>query len=164
MFFYMKTFTHFDKDGQARMVDISTKSDTIREAVAKCVVHMKPETFSMIQDKEISKGDVLGVAKTAGIMSAKKTHDLIPMCHSINITGVDITFHPVREKSCIEIEAAVKTVGRTGVEMDALVTVSVTALTIYDMCKSVDKDMTITDICIIKKSGGKSGTYTRCQK
>lgn len=86
------------------------------------------------------------------------------MCHSINITGVDITFHPVREKSCIEIEATVKTVGKTGVEMDALVTVSVTALTIYDMCKSVDKDMTITDICIIKKSGGKSGTYTRWQK
>jgi cyclic pyranopterin phosphate synthase len=160
----MKNPTHFDKEGQAKMVDISAKSDTVREAVARGIIYMKPETFRMIQDKEISKGDVLSVARIAGIMAVKKTPDLIPMCHSINITGVDIMFRPIEEKSCIEIEAAVKTVGRTGVEMDALVTVSVTALTIYDMCKSMDRDMTIADICLIKKSGGKSGTYTRCQK
>jgi cyclic pyranopterin phosphate synthase len=160
----MKTLTHFDKDGQARMVDVSAKSETAREAVARTVICMKPETFRMIQDKEISKGDVLGIARVAGIMAAKKTHDLIPMCHPIEITGVDIKFHPSKEKSCIEIESTVKTVGKTGVEMDALVSVSVTALTIYDMCKSVDKDMTITDICLLKKSGGKSGTYIRSQK
>lgn len=160
----MKTLTHFDKDGQARMVDIGAKSETAREAVARAVIYMKPETFSMIRDKEISKGDVLGVARVAGIMAAKKTPDLIPMCHPIEITGVDIKFRPSDEKSCIEIESTVRTIGKTGVEMDALASVSVTALTIYDMCKSVDKDMIITDICLLKKSGGKSGTYIRCQK
>ncbi|MBI4379007.1 MAG: cyclic pyranopterin monophosphate synthase MoaC [Nitrospinae bacterium] len=160
----MKELTHFDKDGQARMVDVSTKSDTVREAVAKGVIHMKPETFRMIQDKEISKGDVLNVARVAGIMAAKKTPDLIPMCHPIEITGVDIKFHPSQERNCIEIESSVRTVGKTGVEMDALMSVSVAALTIYDMCKSIDKDMTITDIYLKKKSGGKSGTYIRNQE
>jgi len=159
--FFMKELTHFDKGGQVRMVDISAKPETVREAVARGVIYMKPGTFRMIEDKKISKGDVLGVARVAGIMAAKRTHDIIPMCHSIEVTGVDITFRPSRERNCIEIKVSVKTVGKTGAEMDAIMSVSVTALTIYDMCKSVDKDMTITDICLLKKSGGKSGTYIR---
>ncbi len=157
----MNELTHFDEKGQARMVDVGGKQPTEREAVARGVVRMKPDTFELIRDGGISKGDVLGVARVAGIMAVKKTPDLIPMCHPIEITGVDINFFPSEKDNSIEIESKVRNYGKTGVEMDALTSVSVTALTIYDMCKSVDRGMTITDIRLMKKTGGKSGTYIR---
>ena len=122
---------------------------------------MKPETFRKIMAHEIAKGDVLGVAKIAGVMAAKKTSDLIPMCHPISITDVSLTFTPVEGESRIEIQAEVKTLDRTGVEMEALTAVSIAALTIYDMCKAVDKGMEISEVKLLKKSGGRSGTYTR---
>lgn len=153
--------THFDEEGRSRMVDVGDKKSTKREAVARGTVLMNPETFRRIQDKEIQKGDVLGVARVAGIMAAKKTPDIIPMCHPIAITSVDIFFHPDREKSVIEVESVVKTVGQTGVEMDALMSVSAAALTIYDMCKAIDKGMTISRVRLMKKTGGKSGEYVR---
>lgn len=153
--------THFDEEGRSRMVDVGEKMPTKREAVARGRITMKPDTFRRIEDKEIQKGDVLGVARVAGIMAAKRTPDLIPMCHPIAITGVDIFFYPHKEKSTIEIEAIVRTVGQTGVEMDALTAVSASALTIYDMCKAVDKDMVVSDIRLMKKTGGKSGEYVR---
>lgn len=153
--------THFDEEGRSRMVDVGDKKSTRREAVARGVVFMKPETFQKIQGKEIKKGDVLGVARVAGIMAAKKTPDIIPMCHPIAITGVDVYFYPDKEKSAIEVEAVVRTIGQTGVEMDALMSVSVAALTIYDMCKAIDKGMRISEIRLMKKTGGKSGDYVR---
>ena len=120
---------------------------------------MKPDTFRMIMDREIVKGDVLGVAKIAGIMGAKRTSGLIPMCHPLEITHVEVLFHPREEESTIGIESRVRVSGRTGVEMEALVAVSTAALTIYDMCKAVDKGMVISQVKLVKKSGGKSGTY-----
>lgn len=157
----MSELSHFDEEGRSRMVDVSDKETTKREAIARGSISMKPKTLQMIRDREISKGDVLGVARVAAIMGAKKTAELVPMCHPLNITGVDIYFDLDEEKSLIEIEARVGIVGQTGVEMEALTAVSIAALTIYDMCKSVDRGMVISDICLIKKSGGKSGLYIR---
>lgn len=141
------------------MVDVSGKEVTLREAVASGVISMKPGTFRMIMDREITKGDVLEVAKIAGIMAAKKTSELIPMCHPLEITKVEVLFQPREEESIIEIKSKVKVRGRTGVEMEALVAVSTAALAIYDMCKAVERGMVISQIKLMKKSGGKSGTY-----
>ncbi len=149
--------THFNESGRAHMVNVGEKEDTKRAAVAKGSISMKKETITLIKDGLIKKGDVLSVALVGGITGAKKTSDLIPMCHNIFISGADIRFNLLEEK--IEIEAAVSAVGKTGVEMEALSAVSVAALTIYDMCKAVDKDMIIGNIRLIKKTGGKSGEY-----
>jgi len=155
----MDRLTHIDKKGRSRMVDVSEKEITLREAIASGSVTMKPDTFRMIMNNEIVKGDVLGVAKIAGIMGAKKTGELIPMCHPLEITYVEVLFHPREEESTIGVESRVRVRGRTGVEMEALVAVSAAALTIYDMCKVVDKGMVISQVKLVKKSGGKSGTY-----
>lgn len=152
-------FTHFNESGRAHMVEVSEKEDTKRVAVAKGFIKMKKETISMIKEGLIKKGDVLSVAQIGGIMGGKKTSDLIPMCHNIFLTGADIRFNILDD--CIEIESEVKTIGKTGVEMEALTAVSIAALTIYDMCKAVDKDMVISGIKLIKKMGGKSGEYIR---
>jgi len=157
----MKEFTHLDEDGRARMVDVTAKKATLREATAQGAVIMHPETFQRIMTGGIAKGDVLGVAKVAGIMGAKRTAELIPMCHPLNITSVEIAFHPIEDKHCIEIEAQVKLTGKTGVEMEALTAVAVAALTIYDMCKAVDREMAISDIRLVEKKGGKSGHFVR---
>ncbi len=147
--------THFNENGRSRMVDVSEKADTEREAVAKGSIIMKPETVKLIKEGKMKKGDVLAVAQVGGIMGAKKTSDIIPMCHNIFLTGCNIEFE-IKENEII-IEATSKTYGKTGVEMEALSAVSICALTIYDMCKAVDKEMKITDIRLVKKSGGKSG-------
>jgi len=152
--------SHFDERGRARMVDISAKGDTAREAVARGEVLMQPETLSLIKEGGFEKGDVLNVARVAGIMAAKETGRLIPMAHPIVLTGVNVNFR-FREPGAVEIEALVHTTGKTGVEMEALTAVSVAALTIYDMCKSADKDMVINNIRLVKKTGGKSGEYRR---
>ncbi len=157
----MKKLTHFDKEGRARMVDVSEKPSTQREAVARGAVYMKPETLTLIKDRKISKGDVLGVARVAGIMAAKKTSELIPMCHPLNITSINIDFNLDDENSKVDVEARVKIVGQTGVEMEALTAVSAAALTIYDMCKAVDKEMTLSEIMLMEKRGGKSGEFKR---
>lgn len=157
----MKKLTHFDESGRSRMVDVSGKQETLREATATATVNMKSETFRRIIDRDIEKGDVFGVAQVAGIMAAKRTGDLIPMCHPLNITSVTMEFLPKEELSQIEVKATAKIVGRTGIEMEALVAVSAASLTIYDMCKAVDREMTISDIKLLKKSGGKSGTFER---
>lgn len=153
--------THFDEEGRSRMVDVTDKNDTFRVAVASGKVFMKPETLKRILDKEIEKGDVFGVARVAAILGLKKTSDLIPMCHPLNITGADVYFEPNIEKSYVEIKVSVKLTGKTGVEMEALTGVSIAALTIYDMCKAIDKEMTISDIMLLSKSGGKSGEFIR---
>jgi cyclic pyranopterin monophosphate synthase len=157
--------THFNQEGRARMVDVSGKPDTHRTAVATGTVFMKPETLARVQAGQIAKGDVLAVAQVAGVMGAKKTPDLIPMCHPLLITSVDIHFKiHTPEKSqpaAIEITATVKTSGQTGVEMEAVTAVCVTALTIYDMCKAIDKGISFGQIGLVSKAGGKSGTYTR---
>jgi len=143
------------------MVDVTAKEITTREAVAKGSVFMQRRTLQAVLANEIKKGDVLGTAKIAGIMAAKKTGDLILLCHPLNIDSVDILFEPIRKTNCIDITAIAKASGKTGVEMEALAAVSVAALTIYDMCKAMDKGMIISDIRLIKKTGGKSGTYIR---
>jgi len=151
--------THFDEHGKAIMVDVSKKDETLREATACGSLSMKPETFRLIMDKKISKGDVLGAARIAGIMGAKRTSDIIPLCHPLAITSVHVDFFPKKEKSRIDIKATVKIKGRTGVEMEAFTAVAVAALTIYDMCKAVDRGMTISDVHLKEKSGGKSGRF-----
>lgn len=153
--------THFDEKGRAKMVDVSEKPLTHREAVASGSIYMKPETIRLIKDRQISKGDVLGVARVAGIMAAKKTSELIPMCHPLNITSVNIDFEIDEEKNKIDIKTTVKIVGQTGVEMEALTATSIAALTIYDMCKAVDKEMVISSIMLVEKRGGKSGEFKR---
>ena len=153
--------THFDDAGAARMVDVSAKEDTAREAVAAGSIAMLPETLSLILDRKVSKGDVFGVARIAGIMAAKKTSELIPLCHPLALSSVEIEFEPDRSGSSVLIRSTVRTTGKTGVEMEALTAVSAAALTIYDMCKSADRAMTISDIRLMKKSGGKSGTFER---
>lgn len=160
----MKKFTHIDRLGRPKMVDVSSKPLTEREAVAKGSVYMKKETFNLIREGKVSKGDVLSVAKIAGIMAAKKTSGIIPLCHPLNITSVDIDFRLDAKRNRIEIESRVKIAGQTGVEMEALTAVSAAALTIYDMCKAVDKEMTISDIMLMEKRGGKSGEFKRIQK
>lgn len=157
----MSTLSHFDKDGSARMVDVSAKEETAREAVAEGYVHMQPETLALILDRKVVKGDVFGVARIAGIMAAKKTPNLIPLCHPLNVSSVNIDFEPDAERSCLLVRATVRITGKTGVEMEALTAVAAAGLTIYDMCKSTDRTMTISDIRLMKKSGGKSGTFER---
>ncbi len=153
--------THVDGKGRAKMVDISDKKTTEREAVARASIYMQPQTLEMIEGLRIKKGDVLAIAQVAGIMAAKRTDEIIPLCHTLQVNSVDLEFETDRERSCIDIKSTVKTRGRTGVEMEALVAVSTAALAIYDMCKAVDRGMTITDIRLMKKSGGRSGTYLR---
>ncbi|NLK44539.1 MAG: cyclic pyranopterin monophosphate synthase MoaC [Tissierellia bacterium] len=151
--------THFNEEGRAHMVEVSHKADTKRTAIARGRIKMKSETIDRIKDGLIEKGDVLSVAQIGGIMAAKKTSDLIPMCHNIFLTGADIRFNILPES--IEVEAEVKTLGKTGIEMEALTAVSLACLTIYDMCKAIDKDMVIDSIRLVKKTGGKSGDYMR---
>ncbi|NMF06452.1 cyclic pyranopterin monophosphate synthase MoaC [Clostridium beijerinckii] len=153
--------THINEEGRARMVDVSEKIDTVREAVAIGTVSMKRETIERIKEGTISKGDVLSVAQVGGIMGAKNTPQIIPMCHPIMISGCDISFRIDVENNKIEITATTKTVGKTGIEMEALTAVSTAALTIYDMCKSIDREMVINNIMLVKKSGGKSGIFER---
>lgn len=157
----MKKLTHFNDDGAARMVDVSEKADTLREAVAAGRATMLPETLQLILDRKVSKGDVFGVARIAGIMAAKKTAEIIPLCHPVALSSVEIAFEPDAAGSFIDIVATVRTTGQTGVEMEALTAVSASGLAIYDMCKAVDRAMTITDIRLLKKTGGKSGTFER---
>jgi len=157
----MGELTHFNKSGRANMVEVGHKLNTQREAVTFASISMKPETLRRIVDQEIKKGDVLAVAQVAGIMAAKNTSDLIPMCHNIFLTGADVEFEVDEENNKIDMMATVKTTGKTGVEMEALTAVSVAALTIYDMCKAIDREMEISDIRLLKKTGGKSGDYVR---
>ena len=154
-------FTHFNNDGYARMVDVSEKNDTVRTATAQAVVHMQPATLQAIKSGGIKKGDVLGVAQVAGIMGAKQTSSLIPMCHPLMLTSVDIEFELDEVNSNILIRCQVKTTGKTGVEMEAISGVSVAAMTIYDMSKAIDRWMEITDIKLMEKMGGKSGHVKR---
>ena len=157
----MSSFTHIDDKGRVRMVDVTAKQPTARIAVAGGTVMMKPETLKMIGDLKVKKGNVLETARIAGIMAAKKTSELIPMCHPLNLTHVQIDFNSDENNHCIGIEAAVRAIDQTGVEMEALTAVSAAALTIYDMCKSYDREMTISKIQLLEKSGGKSGTFKR---
>ena len=157
----MSRFTHIDDKGRVRMVDVTDKRPTVRVAVAGGMVAMKPETLKMIGDHNVKKGNVLETARIAGIMAAKKTAELIPMCHPLNLTHVQIDFQPDDTNHCINIEASVRIIDQTGVEMEALTAVSAAALTIYDMCKSYDREMTINRIRLLEKSGGKSGAYKR---
>lgn len=143
------------------MVDITAKDETAREAVSEGRVFMQPETLALILDRKVVKGDVFSVARIAGIMAAKKTPDVIPLCHPLNVASVNIDFEPDKERSCVLVRATVRIFGRTGVEMETLVAVAAAGLTIYDMCKSTDRTMTISDIRLMKKSGGKSGTFLR---
>jgi len=154
-------FTHFDAAGNARMVDVSEKNETNRQAIAAGLIALSPLVYGMIRQGTVKKGDVLGVARIAGIMAAKKVDQLIPLCHPLAITGVDITFSFNDEQCTIGVEATVSITGRTGVEMEALTAVSVAALTIYDMCKAVDKTMVISGIRLLRKSGGGSGLFVR---
>ena len=151
--------THIDEHGQARMVDVGAKADTEREAVARGEVHMRAETADLIRSGAAAKGDVLAVARVAGLMGAKRTADLIPLCHPIPLTGSEVTFQWDEARNRLMIEAVARTVGKTGVEMEALTAVSVAALTVYDMCKAVDRGMRIENVRLIRKTGGKSGTY-----
>lgn len=151
--------SHFDDQGMAHMVDVGDKAVTSRIATAKGRIVMAPETLAMIADGNAKKGDVLGIARIAGIMAAKKTPDLIPLCHPLPITKVAVDLTVNTAENCVDIEATVKTTGQTGIEMEALTAVSVTALTVYDMVKAVDKAMHITDIRVVLKDGGKSGLY-----
>jgi cyclic pyranopterin phosphate synthase len=143
------------------MVDVTEKKTTARSAVAGGLISMKSETFDMVKDQKVKKGNVLETARIAGIMAAKKTSELIPMCHPLNLTHVQVDFYPDHTNHSIGIEARVRIVDQTGVEMEALTAVSAAALTIYDMCKSYDREMTISNIRLLEKSGGKSGTYKR---
>ena len=153
----MTDFTHFNDSGRAKMVDVGEKAVTERIATAGGKVLVNPETFRLIKEGGMKKGDVLGTAQIAGIMAAKKTSAIIPMCHPLMLTGIDIDFNMVEETSTIEIKATVKCKGVTGVEMEALTAASAAALTIYDMCKAVQKDMILDRICLLSKTGGKSG-------
>lgn len=162
----MSDFTHFNEQGRAKMVDISEKSETERTALARSSVIVTEEIYDKIIGSKIKKGDVLAVAQVAGVMAAKKTSDWIPMCHPLQLKGIDISFEWIVENNTYElqIEAFVKTKGSTGVEMEALTAASATALTIYDMCKAVDKGMVIGQTFLIEKKGGKSGDYHRSEK
>jgi cyclic pyranopterin phosphate synthase len=156
--------THLDERGRARMVDVSAKDDTVRIATARGRVVMRPETARLIQSGGLTKGDVLAIAQVAGVMGAKRTSDLIPLCHPLPITGVNLTFDLVDlddDASAVEITASARIVGKTGVEMEALTAVATAALTVYDMCKAVDKGMVIDQIRLVHKVGGKSGDYIR---
>ena len=157
----MADFTHFNADGRARMVDVSEKQETQRTALAAGTVFVNAETFRLIETGGTAKGDVLATAQIAGIMAGKKTAELIPLCHPIPLAHVDLQFTMNAEKRTVEILSEAKSVWVTGVEMEALTAVSIAALTIYDMCKAVQKDIEIGNIRLLKKTGGKSGTFTR---
>jgi cyclic pyranopterin phosphate synthase len=154
-----RELTHIDPQGGVRMVDVGGKPDTVRTAVAATTVRLSPKTMQLLQEKALPKGDVLSTAKIAGIQAAKQTHHLIPMCHPLLLSQVDLRFEPDLEASAVRIEAEVRTTSATGVEMEALVAAQVAALTIYDMCKAVQKDICITDCRLLHKSGGRSGPY-----
>ena len=158
---HMAELTHFDEHGAARMVDVSAKSETDRVAVAEGRVFMERETLALILDRKVAKGDVFAVARIAGVMASKKTSDLIPLCHPLNLSSATIDFEPDEKTRSVLIRATVKITGKTGVEMEALTAVSVAGLTIYDMCKAVDRSMTISEVRLMKKAGGKSGTFER---
>jgi cyclic pyranopterin phosphate synthase len=157
----MAKLSHLDEQGRARMVDVSEKDVTSRIAVARGTIQMAPETLALIRQGKVEKGDVFSVARVAGIMAAKKTSELIPMCHPLNITSVEVELLPQDEPPRVDIEASVRVSGKTGVEMEAMTAVAAAGLTIYDMCKAVDREMTIGEIRLVKKSGGKSGTFER---
>ncbi len=154
-----KKLTHFDASGNARMVDVAAKDVTERVAVARATVTMQAATLKLIQTKKAAKGDVLAVAQLAGIMAAKKTPELIPLCHPLSLSSVDVKLTVDAKRNAVDIEATCKLKGRTGVEMEALTAASVAALTVYDMCKAVDRGMVISDVKLLHKSGGKSGTF-----
>ena len=158
-----RTLSHFDTGGNARMVDVGAKGETERVAVANATVLMQPATLALIRDKKAAKGDVLAVAQLAGIMAAKRTPDLIPLCHPLSLSAVEVKLSLDADRHSVEIEATCKLKGRTGVEMEALTAASVAALTVYDMCKAVDRGMVISDVKLVHKSGGKSGTFDRDQ-
>ena len=157
----MSEFTHIDSQGHVRMVDVTEKQSSLRVAVAQGVVSMRPETLERIQNIDTKKGNVLETARIAGVMAAKKTADLIPMCHPLNITHASVDFFADRASSTLTIRATTRITGQTGVEMEALTAVSIAALTIYDMCKSYGREMSISDIYLLEKSGGKSGIFIR---
>lgn len=157
----MSEFTHFDESGNAIMVDVTDKNDTVREAVAMGSIKISKECYNKVKAGEMSKGDVLSVARIAGIMGAKKTSDLIPLCHILNITKVKIDFNTDDDNTTITVLCTAKTTGKTGVEMEALTGAGISLLTIYDMCKAIDKGMVISEIKLMKKTGGKSGTWER---
>jgi cyclic pyranopterin phosphate synthase len=157
----MTRLTHLDEQGRARMVDVGAKAETERVAVARGRVRMQPSTLALVRTGEVAKGDVLAVARVAGIMAAKRTGELIPLCHPLPVTSVEVEITADEGASTLEIEATARIVGRTGVEMEALTAVSVAALTIYDMCKAVDRGMTIEAVRLVHKRGGKSGEYWR---
>ncbi|HYC66457.1 MAG TPA: cyclic pyranopterin monophosphate synthase MoaC [Reyranellaceae bacterium] len=154
-----KALTHFDKAGNAHMVDVGAKAETERMAVARASVTMQPATLKLIKSKKAAKGEVLAVAQLAGIMAAKRTHELIPLCHPLALSSVDVKLTLDAKRNAVDIEATCKLKGRTGVEMEALTAASVAALTVYDMCKSVDRAMTISGVRLVHKSGGRSGTW-----
>ena len=155
----MAELSHLDKDGKAAMVDVSAKTPSERVAVARGSITMMPETLALIQEGGVAKGDVLSVARLAGIMGAKRTPDLIPLCHPLALSSVKVELSPDRERAAVDIAATCKVVAATGVEMEALTAVAVAALTVYDMCKAVDRGMVIGEIRLVHKSGGKSGTF-----
>ncbi|MCC8162070.1 MAG: cyclic pyranopterin monophosphate synthase MoaC [Lachnospiraceae bacterium] len=155
----MSGFTHFDGDGSAIMVDVSAKADTVREAIACGRIHMSPECYEKVKTGAMSKGDVLGVARIAGIMGAKKTSELIPLCHIVKLTGVTLDFELLDDSCEIEARCTTRTVDKTGVEMEALTGVQIALLTIYDMCKAVDRGMQMNGVRLLEKFGGKSGVY-----
>ncbi|NUM79258.1 cyclic pyranopterin monophosphate synthase MoaC [bacterium] len=157
----MKKLTHVDAYGRARMVDVTKKSDTLRKATASAVVRLSGEAFRQLKNNQIAKGDVLTVAKTAGIMAAKKTSELIPLCHPVPLTHVDLELALHAETRSVRLKASATTTHKTGVEMEALTAVSVAALTIYDMCKAIDKGIEIGEIVLLRKEGGRSGVYQR---
>lgn len=155
------SLTHVDPRGGVRMVDVSSKSDSVRTAVASGKVRLTAEAFERVRENDVEKGDVLSVAQVAGIMGAKQTSRLIPLCHDVRINGVDVELALSEDEQAIDIRAFTKSVGPTGVEMEALTAVSITALTIYDMCKSISKEITISDIQLLAKTGGQSGDYRK---
>ncbi len=157
----MAEFSHIDGEGRIQMVDVTEKGVSSRRAVARGQIAMKPETLAQILSGRTKKGNVLETARIAGIMAAKKTADLIPLCHPLSLTHVQIDFHPDQTSGAIDIEAVAQVLGSTGVEMEALTAVAVAALTVYDMCKAVDREMVVSDIRLMEKSGGKSGTFQR---
>jgi cyclic pyranopterin phosphate synthase len=156
----MLKLTHFNKKGEAKMVDVTRKKETVREAVVRGSIYMNPKTFKRIMSGEIAKGDVFAVAKIAGIMAAKKTSEIIPMCHPLNLSHVEVNFYPVEEEGRIDIEANARTKAQTGVEMEGFAAVAIACLTIYDMCKAIDRGMVLSNIHLVRKTGGKSGTYS----
>ncbi len=157
------SLSHFDSNGESRMVNVGAKSPTHREAVASAMVRMKPATLTLIQDKQIAKGDVFEVARLAGIMAAKRTDELIPLCHSLGLEGVTVDFD-IQSESTVRIQTRVQTFSKTGVEMEAMVAATTAALTLYDMCKSVDREIQIEQVQLEEKLGGKSGHFIRQPK